>query len=270
MWDLYLEAALEELLQHASGDRRAYAFAALTLMLSCVPDGRSAIDHDVGSDRRGNARPKHAHGGLGTGARRSDASRSAVAFFRWLLRHHARDLVAMEARVAAASREYTFVRPPRLIDTPNDAYVVQDGSLPTSSSSASFRAVANFIVDAVEVRTHVGQVVGLVGAWQCVVSCLAPSSMTAASPPWRFLSSRSFRVALSVRSEFDAGIAVLASHRAITRSRAVGCFRRSELKPSGAREIVVLTRRTVAASETMGSLRRAPRSGGRQNFWTRR
>lgn len=85
------------------------------------------------------------------------------AFFRWLLRHHARDLVAMEGRVAAASQEYTFVRPPRLIDTPNDAYVVQEGSLPTSSSSASFRAVASFMVDAVEARTHVGQVVGLVG-----------------------------------------------------------------------------------------------------------
>jgi uncharacterized protein YbjT (DUF2867 family) len=85
------------------------------------------------------------------------------AFFRWLLRHHARDLTEMERLVRTASPECTVVRPPRLVESPEERYVAQPGALPETSSTASFRAVAKFLVDAIEGRRYVGEIVGLVG-----------------------------------------------------------------------------------------------------------
>jgi len=85
-------------------------------------------------------------------------------FFRWLLRHHARDLAGMEALVQEARTEWTIVRPPRLVESSDERYIAQSGGLPAGASTASFRAVAKFLVDAVEQRAHLAAVVGLVGA----------------------------------------------------------------------------------------------------------
>lgn len=85
------------------------------------------------------------------------------AFFRWLLRHHARDLSAMEALVRETGSEWTIARPPRLVETAEEGYRCENGALPPHAATVTFRAVARFLVDAIEQRSHVGEVVGLAG-----------------------------------------------------------------------------------------------------------
>jgi putative NADH-flavin reductase len=83
------------------------------------------------------------------------------AFFRWLLEHHARDLVAMEAVVRATDFDWTIARPPRLIDSQDQAYRSERDALPAGAWSMSYRAVATFMLDCVERGLHSRQVVGL-------------------------------------------------------------------------------------------------------------
>ncbi|UJR80998.1 NAD(P)-dependent oxidoreductase [Sandaracinus amylolyticus] len=83
------------------------------------------------------------------------------AFFRWLLQHHARDLGAMEALVAASELDYTIARPPRLVRSDETAYRASVGRLPEGGSVLSFRAVAAFMLDAVERDEHVRETVGI-------------------------------------------------------------------------------------------------------------
>jgi putative NADH-flavin reductase len=82
-------------------------------------------------------------------------------FFRWLLRHHARDLDAMERIVRASGLEWTIARPPRLTQSQDDSFIAVRDALPTGSRVMSFRSVAAFMLDAVERRSHVAEVVGL-------------------------------------------------------------------------------------------------------------
>lgn len=86
------------------------------------------------------------------------------AFFRWLLRHHARDLVAMETVVRATALEWTIARPPRLVDGDVEAYRGQPDALPAGAAVASYRSVAAFMLDSVEQRSSVRQVVGVIRA----------------------------------------------------------------------------------------------------------
>lgn len=83
------------------------------------------------------------------------------AFFQWLLRHHARDLSTMEAIVSASSLSFTVARPPRLVHSPEIAYRTAVGRMPEHSRVASFRAVAAFMLDAVEKNDHLRGVVGI-------------------------------------------------------------------------------------------------------------
>ena len=83
------------------------------------------------------------------------------AFFRWLLTQVRRDLEAAEQIVGAASLEWTIARPPRLIHTSHEGYRATRDALPRGAFSMSFRAVAAFMLDAAEHRTHVHQIVGL-------------------------------------------------------------------------------------------------------------
>jgi putative NADH-flavin reductase len=87
--------------------------------------------------------------------------RLAFRFFRWLLQHHARDLVAMEAVVRATNLDWTIARPPRLVKTTDESYRWEHDALPLRAWSMSYRAVARFLVDCVEQRTHAQEVVGL-------------------------------------------------------------------------------------------------------------
>lgn len=83
------------------------------------------------------------------------------AFFKWLLRHHARDLLAMEDLVQASRLAWTIARPPRLTKSPETQFrAVRDG-LPPGSRAMSFRSVAAFMIEAVERRSHITEIVGL-------------------------------------------------------------------------------------------------------------
>jgi putative NADH-flavin reductase len=86
------------------------------------------------------------------------------AFFRWLLRHHARDLYSMEETVRASGLEWTIARPPRLRLSPEAKFLALRDALPSGSQVMSFRSVATFMLDSVERRSHVSEVVGLAGA----------------------------------------------------------------------------------------------------------
>jgi putative NADH-flavin reductase len=83
------------------------------------------------------------------------------AFFRWLLRHIMRDLDAAEQIVRATSLDWTIARPPRLIERPDERYRTTRDALPSGAFSMSFRAVAAFMLDVVEQREHVREIVGL-------------------------------------------------------------------------------------------------------------
>ncbi len=85
------------------------------------------------------------------------------AFFRSILTHVRRDLGTAEEIVCATSLEWTIVRPPRLISTADDVYRSERDMLPASGYSISFRAVAAFMLDAVERRMYVREIVGVAG-----------------------------------------------------------------------------------------------------------
>jgi uncharacterized protein YbjT (DUF2867 family) len=82
-------------------------------------------------------------------------------FFRWVLRHHARDLVAMEAVIGATALDWTIARPGRLDASSDEVYLSERGALPAGTSTMSFRSVAAFLLDCVEARTYAREIVGL-------------------------------------------------------------------------------------------------------------
>jgi putative NADH-flavin reductase len=82
-------------------------------------------------------------------------------FFRWLFKHVVRDTIAAEHIVRSTSLDWTIARPPRLVHGDATSYRSAVSQLPSRASSISFRALAAFMLDAVEQRTHHGEVVGL-------------------------------------------------------------------------------------------------------------
>lgn len=83
------------------------------------------------------------------------------AFFRWLTKHHARDLYAMENIVQASGLAWTIARPPRLTKSTDASFRALRDALPPGSRAMSYRSVAAFMLDAVERRSHVAEIVGL-------------------------------------------------------------------------------------------------------------
>ena len=83
------------------------------------------------------------------------------AFFRWLTKHHIRDLRAMEDIVQGSGLAWTIARPPRLTQSADASFLALPGALPEGSRSMSFRSVAAFMLDAIERRSHIDEIVGL-------------------------------------------------------------------------------------------------------------
>jgi putative NADH-flavin reductase len=83
------------------------------------------------------------------------------AFFRWLLKHIARDLKAAEQIVETSTLDWTIARPPRLTGGSDEHYRASAGALPKPARAMSFRAVAAFLLDAVEKHDFSRQLVGL-------------------------------------------------------------------------------------------------------------
>jgi putative NADH-flavin reductase len=89
--------------------------------------------------------------------------RLVFRFFQWLLKHQIRDLIATENIVRATDLEWTIARPGRLVHSRDEAYRAEAGKRPANAKlSMSFRAVAAFMLDAVEQHTFVREVAGLV------------------------------------------------------------------------------------------------------------
>jgi uncharacterized protein YbjT (DUF2867 family) len=87
-----------------------------------------------------------------------------VAFFRSFIGHHIRDLRAMELAIEKSAVEWTVARPPRLVMTRDEAFAAAEGSFPgrlTVGISMSWRAVAVYLVDALERHLHSQRVIGL-------------------------------------------------------------------------------------------------------------
>jgi putative NADH-flavin reductase len=83
------------------------------------------------------------------------------AFFRWLTKHHARDLGGMEAIVRASGLAWTIARPPRLTRSPDTTFRAAPDAVPPGSRAMSFRSVAAFMLEAAERQSHIREVVGL-------------------------------------------------------------------------------------------------------------
>ena len=83
------------------------------------------------------------------------------AFFRQFLKYIGRDLGAAEQIVRNARLDWTIARPPRLTGGSGEQYQASRDSLPKGAFSMSFRAVAAFMLDAVEQHSHVHEIVGL-------------------------------------------------------------------------------------------------------------
>jgi hypothetical protein len=80
---------------------------------------------------------------------------------RWLLRNHVRDLRGMEDAVRASPLEWTIVRPPRLVHANDTRLRSAVGDVPEGGRAISFRAVAWSMLEAVEERAHVREIVGI-------------------------------------------------------------------------------------------------------------
>lgn len=83
------------------------------------------------------------------------------AFFRWLTKHHARDLRGMEAIVRSSGLAWTIARPPRLTRSPDTTFRAARDAVPPGSRVMSFRSVAAFMLEAAERQSHIREVVGL-------------------------------------------------------------------------------------------------------------
>jgi putative NADH-flavin reductase len=102
------------------------------------------------------------------------------AFFRWLTKHHARDLRGMEEIVRGSGLDWTIARPPRLIRSPDVSFRALRDALPPGSRTMSFRSVAAFMLEAVEHRSHICEVVGL-SATTATTAVTAATAATAGS-----------------------------------------------------------------------------------------
>jgi putative NADH-flavin reductase len=79
----------------------------------------------------------------------------------FIMRNHMRDSLAMEAIVQASGLDWTIARPPRLTQEDYTAYRSRENAAPRMGFSLSRRAVAVFMLDAIEQRKHIHKIVGI-------------------------------------------------------------------------------------------------------------
>jgi uncharacterized protein YbjT (DUF2867 family) len=79
----------------------------------------------------------------------------------FIMRNHMRDSLAMEAIVQARGLDWTIARPPRLTQEDYTTYRSREDAAPRMGFSLSRKAVAAFMLDAIEQKKHVRKVVGI-------------------------------------------------------------------------------------------------------------
>jgi putative NADH-flavin reductase len=79
----------------------------------------------------------------------------------FILRNHMRDSLAMEKVVLDSDLDWTIARPPRLTQKQYATYRSREGAAPTRGFSLSRKAVAAFMLDAIEQQKHFQKIVGI-------------------------------------------------------------------------------------------------------------
>ena len=78
-----------------------------------------------------------------------------------ILRNHMRDSRAMEQVVQASGLDWTIARPPRLTEEDYGTYRSREDAAPKMGFSLSRKAVAAFMLDAIEQQKHFRKIVGI-------------------------------------------------------------------------------------------------------------
>ena len=79
----------------------------------------------------------------------------------FIMRNHMRDSLAMEAIVRASGLDWTIARPPRLTQEDYTIYRNRENAALKMGFSVSRKAVAAFMLDAIEQKKHFHQIVGI-------------------------------------------------------------------------------------------------------------
>ena len=79
----------------------------------------------------------------------------------FIMRSHMRDSLAMEAIVQSSGLDWTIARPPRLTEEDYTTYRSRENAAPKMGFSMSRKAVAAFMLDAIEQKKHFRQIVGI-------------------------------------------------------------------------------------------------------------
>ena len=79
----------------------------------------------------------------------------------FVLRSHMRDSLAMEEIVQANGLDWTIARPPRLTQQDYRSYRSREGAAPPMGFTLSRKAVAAFMLDAIEQKKHLNKIVGI-------------------------------------------------------------------------------------------------------------
>jgi len=79
----------------------------------------------------------------------------------FILRNHMRDSLAMEQIVQDSGLNWTIARPPRLTQEEYTTYRSREGAAPKMGFSLSRKAVAAFMLDAIEQEKHFHTIVGI-------------------------------------------------------------------------------------------------------------
>ncbi len=79
----------------------------------------------------------------------------------FILRNHMRDSLAMEEIVQGSGLDWTIARPPRLTQEECLTYRSREGAAPKMGFTLARKAVAAFMLDAIEQKKHFHKIVGI-------------------------------------------------------------------------------------------------------------
>ena len=79
----------------------------------------------------------------------------------FIMRNHMRDSMAMEQVVQSNGLDWTLARPPRLTQENYLTYRSREGAAPKMGFSLARKAVAVFMLDAIEQKKHFQKIVGI-------------------------------------------------------------------------------------------------------------
>jgi putative NADH-flavin reductase len=79
----------------------------------------------------------------------------------FIMRNHMRDSLAMEEVVQASGLDWTIARPPRLTQEQYTTYRSREGAAPKMGFTLARKAVAAFMLDAIEQTKHLQKIVGI-------------------------------------------------------------------------------------------------------------